>query len=54
MKENRETNDMELSATLNNVDSLNMFNEETRSIIFFELFCNNPSMNFIIILKINI
>jgi len=34
MKENRETNDMELSATLNNVASLNMFNEETRSIIY--------------------
>ncbi|CAI6342730.1 unnamed protein product [Macrosiphum euphorbiae] len=31
MKENRETNDMELSATLNNVASLNMFNEETRN-----------------------
>lgn len=34
MKENRETNDMELSAALNNVASLNMFNEETRGIIF--------------------
>ncbi|KAL5243740.1 hypothetical protein ACI65C_011150 [Semiaphis heraclei] len=31
MKENRETNDTELSATLNNVASLNMFNEETRN-----------------------
>jgi len=38
MKENRETNDMELSAALNNVANLNMFNEETRSIIFWRYF----------------
>ncbi|XP_022168434.1 jouberin-like [Myzus persicae] len=31
MKENRETNDTELSAALNNVATLNMFSEETRN-----------------------
>lgn len=38
MKENRETNDTELSAALNNVATLNMFSEETRSIIFWRYF----------------